>query len=75
LRRYFKLGGGPGENRKNSQTIGKLTAQRKDRACYLDKDTFSQEIGLLVAYDEYNGQVPCWRTVCDRGWQGVMDVI
>ncbi len=24
----------------------------------LDPDTFSQEIGLLVAYDEYNGQAP-----------------
>src|SRR5215204_1677927 len=36
---------------------GKLTA-RERIDLLLDKDAYAQEIGLLVAYDEYNGQAP-----------------
>lgn len=50
------LGGGP-EKIEKIHKQGKLTA-RERIALLLDADSFSQEIGLLVAYDEYNGQAP-----------------
>src|SRR6186997_3220525 len=52
----LKLGGGP-EKVEKIHKQGKLTA-RERIDLLLDKDTYSQEIGLLVAYDEYNGQAP-----------------
>jgi acetyl-CoA carboxylase carboxyltransferase component len=56
LEATLKLGGGPEKiDRIHSQ--GKLTARERIELL-LDKETFSQEIGLLVAYDEYNGQAP-----------------
>src|SRR3954469_20476621 len=56
LEEKLKLGGGPAKIDKiHSQ--GKLTA-RERAELLLDKGTFSQEIGLLVAYDEYEGQAP-----------------
>ena len=56
LEHKLKLGGGPDKIAKiHSQ--GKLTA-RERIDLLLDADTYSQEIGLLVAYDEYNGQAP-----------------
>jgi 3-methylcrotonyl-CoA carboxylase beta subunit len=52
----LKLGGGPDKVEKiHSQ--GKLTARERIELL-LDKDSFSQEIGLLVAYDQYDGQAP-----------------
>ena len=56
LEARLKLGGGPDKIEKIHKQ-GKLTA-RERIDLLLDKDTFSQEIGLLVAYDEYNGQAP-----------------
>ncbi len=56
LERKLKLGGGP-EKIEKIHKQGKLTA-RERIDLLLDKDTFSQEIGLLVAYDEYNGRAP-----------------
>src|SRR5436190_1517389 len=56
LERKLKLGGGP-EKIEKIHKQGKLTA-RERIDLLLDKDTYSQEIGLLVAYDEYNGQAP-----------------
>ena len=56
LERKLKLGGGP-EKIEKIHKQGKLTA-RERIDLLLDKDTFSQEIGLLIAYDEYNGQAP-----------------
>src|SRR4026208_1436125 len=50
------LGGGP-EKIEKIHKQGKLTA-RERIDLLLDADTYSQEIGLLVAYDEYNGQAP-----------------
>lgn len=50
------LGGGP-EKIEKIHKQGKLTA-RERISLLLDEGTFSQEIGLLVAYDEYNGQAP-----------------
>src|SRR6188768_4303937 len=52
----LKLGGGP-EKIEKIHRQGKLTA-RERIDLLLDKDTYSQEIGLLVAYDEYDGQAP-----------------
>ncbi len=52
----LKLGGGPDKIAK-IHAQGKLTA-RERIDLLLDPDTFSQEIGLLVAYDEYDGQAP-----------------
>src|SRR5947207_593044 len=56
LERKLKLGGGP-EKIEKIHKQGKLTA-RERIDLLLNNDTFSQEIGLLVAYDEYNGQAP-----------------
>jgi len=52
----LKQGGGPDKIEKIHKQ-GKLTA-RERVDLLLDKDSYSQEIGLLVAYDEYNGQAP-----------------
>src|SRR5687768_14117090 len=56
LKAKLKLGGGPDKIAKIHKQ-GKLTA-RERIDLLLDKDTFSQEIGLLVAYDEYDGKAP-----------------
>ncbi len=56
LEKKLKLGGGP-EKIDKTHKQGKLTA-RERIDLLLDKDTFSQEIGLLVAYDQYDGQAP-----------------
>src|SRR6201991_5055640 len=56
LESRIRLGGGPDKvERQHKQ--GKLTArERVDRLC--DPNTPFLEIGLLVAYDEYDGQAP-----------------
>src|SRR5829696_9566033 len=56
LEHKLKLGGGAAKIEKIHQQA-KLTA-RERIDLLLDPETFSQEIGLLVAYDEYNGQAP-----------------
>lgn len=56
LEHKLKLGGGP-EKIEKIHKQGKLTA-RERIDLLLDKDTFSQEIGLLVAYDQYDGTAP-----------------
>lgn len=56
LERKLKLGGGVEKIEKIHQQ-GKLTARERINLLF-DKDTYGQEIGLLVAYDEYNGQAP-----------------
>ena len=56
LEQKLKLGGGP-EKVEKIHKQGKLTARERIQLL-LDTDSFSQEIGLLVAYDEYNGQAP-----------------
>jgi acetyl-CoA carboxylase carboxyltransferase component len=59
------LGGGP-EKINKIHKQGKLTA-RERIAKLLDRDTYSQEIGLLVAYDQYNGQAPAAAVVTAVG--------
>jgi 3-methylcrotonyl-CoA carboxylase beta subunit len=56
LEKKLRLGGGP-EKIEKIHKQGKLTA-RERIDLLLDQGSFSQEIGLLVAYDEYNGQAP-----------------
>ena len=56
LESKLQLGGGPDKIEKQHQQ-GKLTA-RERLTLLLDPDTFQQEIGLLVAYDQYDGGAP-----------------
>ncbi|MDQ3219351.1 MAG: acyl-CoA carboxylase subunit beta, partial [Acidobacteriota bacterium] len=56
LEKKLILGGGA-EKIKKIHSQGKLTARERIELL-LDKDEYVQEIGLLVAYDEYNGQAP-----------------
>jgi len=56
LEARLRLGGGPDKIEKQ-HTQGKLTA-RERIDLLLDKDSYSQEIGLLVAYDQYDGGAP-----------------
>src|SRR2546427_8825174 len=56
LEAKLRLGGGA-EKIQKQHTQGKLTA-RERIDLLLDKDSFAQEIGLLVAYDQYDGGAP-----------------
>ncbi|MEW6730294.1 MAG: acyl-CoA carboxylase subunit beta [Acidobacteriota bacterium] len=56
LESRLKLGGGPDKISKQHKQ-GKLTA-RERVAKLFDANEYFQEIGLLVAYDEYEGQAP-----------------
>ncbi|MEO7539296.1 MAG: carboxyl transferase domain-containing protein [Pyrinomonadaceae bacterium] len=56
LEQKLKLGGGPAKIEK-IHAQGKLTA-RERVGLLLDPNTYSQEIGLLVAYDQYGGTAP-----------------
>ena len=52
----LRLGGGPEKiDRQHAQ--GKLTARERINLL-LDRDSYVQEIGLLVAYDQYSGGAP-----------------
>jgi 3-methylcrotonyl-CoA carboxylase beta subunit len=56
LESHLRLGGGQDKiERQHSQ--GKLTARERIEKL-LDKGSYYQEIGLLVAYDQYEGQAP-----------------
>ncbi len=58
LRLAEKLRQGGGQEKvEKIHKQGKLTA-RERIGLLLDKDAYAQEIGLLVAYDEYGGQAP-----------------
>ena len=56
LEARLRRGGGPDKIDRQHQQ-GKLTARERIELL-LDKDTYSQEIGLLVAYDQYEGGAP-----------------
>ena len=56
LERKLKLGGGA-EKIEKIHKQGKLTARERIDLLF-DKNAYQQEIGLLVAYDEYKGQAP-----------------
>jgi acetyl-CoA carboxylase carboxyltransferase component len=56
LETRLRSGGGPDKIDRQHQQ-GKLTARERIELL-LDKDSYSQEIGLLVAYDQYEGGAP-----------------
>src|SRR4030095_9335740 len=56
LETRLRLGGGPDKIERQHQQ-GKLTA-RERIDMLVDDDTYAQEIGLLVAYDQYDGAAP-----------------
>lgn len=56
LETRLRLGGGPDKIDRQHQQ-GKLTARERIELL-LDKDSYAQEIGLLVAYDQYEGAAP-----------------
>ncbi len=65
LEERLRQGGGPDKiARQHSQ--GKLTA-RERIARLLDPGTHFQEVGLLIAYDEYDGQAPAAGVVTGFG--------
>jgi acetyl-CoA carboxylase carboxyltransferase component len=65
LERKLREGGGPDKIAKiHSQ--GKLTARERVDLLF-DEDAYQQEIGLLVAYDEYQGQAPAAAVVTSIG--------
>src|SRR5436190_4142931 len=61
----LRLGGGPDKIEKQHKQ-GKLTA-RERIDLLLDKDSYRQEIGLLVAYDQYDGKAPAAGVVTTIG--------
>jgi 3-methylcrotonyl-CoA carboxylase beta subunit len=65
LERKLKLGGGV-EKIEKIHSQGKLTARERIDLLF-DVDSFQQEIGLLVAYDEYKGQAPAAAVVTSIG--------
>src|SRR5438874_13089105 len=54
LEEKLRLGGGPDKIEKQHKQ-GKLTARERIDLLF-DKDAYRQEIGLLVAYDEYKAE-------------------
>ncbi|HYN84985.1 MAG TPA: acyl-CoA carboxylase subunit beta [Pyrinomonadaceae bacterium] len=65
LEARLRAGGGPDKiERQHKQ--GKLTA-RERIALLLDENTYSQEVGLLVAHDEYDGGAPAAGVVTTVG--------
>src|ERR671914_158412 len=56
LETRLRAGGGPDKIDRQHQQ-GKLTARERIELL-LDKGSYMQEIGLLVAYDQYDGQAP-----------------
>ena len=65
LEERLRAGGGPDKiDRQHKQ--GKLTA-RERIDLLLDKGSFRQEIGLLVAYDQYDGGAPAAGVVTSIG--------
>jgi acetyl-CoA carboxylase carboxyltransferase component len=65
LERKLREGGGP-EKIAKIHSQGKLTVRERIGLLF-DKGAYMQEIGLLVAYDEYNGQAPAAAVVTAIG--------
>ena len=65
LEHKLKIGGGA-EKIEKIHNQGKLTARERIDLLF-DKDSFQQEIGLLIAYDEYKGQAPAAAVVTSLG--------
>lgn len=65
LEKKLRLGGGA-EKIEKLHKQGKLTARERIDLLF-DAETYQQEIGLLVAYDEYKGQAPAAAVVTSIG--------
>jgi acetyl-CoA carboxylase carboxyltransferase component len=73
LEAKLRRGGGPDKVERQHQQ-GKLTARERIELL-LDKGTFAQEIGLLVAYDEYKGAAPAAGVVTMLGRVGGREAV
>ena len=73
LEAQLRAGGGP-DKIERQHVQGKLTA-RERIDLLLDKDSYTQEIGLLVAYDQYEGGAPAAGVVTVVGSVGAREVV
>jgi len=73
LEARLRLGGGL-EKIEKQHKAHKLTA-RERIDLLLDKDSFRQEVGLLVAYDQYDGAAPAAGVVTTIGRVGGREVV
>src|SRR3989454_2438115 len=73
LEAKLRQGGGP-EKTKRQHKQGKLSA-RERIDLLLDQDSFQQEIGLLIAYDQYNGAAPAAGVVTTIGRVNEREVV
>jgi 3-methylcrotonyl-CoA carboxylase beta subunit len=73
LEAKLRRGGGPDKIERQHQQ-GKLTARERIELL-LDNGTYRQEIGLLVAYDEYKGMAPAAGVVTMMGRVGGREVV
>jgi 3-methylcrotonyl-CoA carboxylase beta subunit len=65
LEARLREGGGP-ERRDREHKKGKLTARERIRLLF-DEESYFQEVGLLLAYDQYDGQAPAAGVVTGMG--------
>lgn len=65
LEKSLKLGGGKLKIEK-THAKGKLTSRERIDLLF-DKDSYQQEIGLLVAYDKYDGKAPAAAVITSIG--------
>ena len=73
LEAQLRAGGGP-DKIERQHVQGKLTA-RERIDLLLDKDSYTQEIGLLVAYDRYQGGAPAAGVVTVVGRVDAREVV
>jgi 3-methylcrotonyl-CoA carboxylase beta subunit len=73
LEARIRTGGGEDKIERQHQQ-GKLTARERIELLF-DKDSYRQEIGLLVAYDEYKGAAPAAGVVTSMGRVGGREVV
>jgi acetyl-CoA carboxylase carboxyltransferase component len=73
LEEGLRAGGGPDKVRKQHEQ-GKLTARERVELL-LDKDSYAQEVGLLVAHDQYEGAAPSAGVVTTVGRVGGREVV
>jgi 3-methylcrotonyl-CoA carboxylase beta subunit len=69
----LRAGGGAGKIKKQHEQ-GKLTARERVERL-LDRGAYAQEIGLLVAYDQYEGAAPAAGVVTTVGRVGGREVV
>jgi acetyl-CoA carboxylase carboxyltransferase component len=73
LESKLRRGGGPDKIERQHQQ-GKLTARERIELL-LDKESYVQEIGLLVAYDQYSGAAPAAGVVTVMGRVGGREAV